>query len=695
MTQSFSVEGLTCAHCATKIERKVREAPDVLRAELNFVARTLTVETRGEELPANLQGIIQSVEPEARILKRSELPETPLLERLEDERRAMRIDLARLVAGSVLFLVSILTSFSSRYALGLSLIAYGVIGYPVLLASWKKAMKRNLFNENFLMTLATICAFLIGQPAEAVGVMVFYEIGELLNAYALNRSRYRIFGLLTHEPETVTAIKEGNATVVHPREVLPGESFIVKPGERVLLDGEIEKGEALIDTSSLTGEPVPRTFGKGDEVLSGFINTNATLRIRATKRYEDSTLSRTLSLIEEAALKKSRTERSISRFASVYTPAVVFGALALATLPPILFGLPFESWLYRALVLLVISCPCALVLSVPLASFVAIGKLSKQGILVKGSDFFRTLKKAKSVVFDKTGTLTAGLLKIDRVTAFLPHTQEQVIHYAAIAEYHSSHPIARALRDGLPEGFSPDEITQYQEYAGSGLSLNYRGTEILVGSARFLESRDIRIKGQADAPEALTTVLVAVDGVHAGTVYFSDSERPDSAELIAFLRDRGLKTFLLTGDRAPAAKEVAQRLGLDGYFSELSPKLKIEEYEKIRDQTGQSLFIGDGVNDAPVLRRADVGVAFGGKNSDITLESADIVIPGEEIKKVKTLFESADRHAKILWQNILLILGIKGLFLLLGGFGLSSLWEAVFADVGVTLLCVLNTFRLS
>jgi len=347
------------------------------------------------------------------------------------------------------------------------------------------------------------------------------------------------------------------------------------------------------------------------------------------------------------------------------------------------------------LVLLVISCPCALVLSVPLASFVAIGKLSKQGILVKGSDFFRTLKKAKSVVFDKTGTLTAGLLKIDRVTAFLPHTQEQVIHYAAIAEYHSSHPIARALRDGLPEGFSPDEITQYQEYAGSGLSLNYRGTEILVGSARFLESRDIRIKGQADAPEALTTVLVAVDGVHAGTVYFSDSERPDSAELIAFLRDRGLKTFLLTGDRAPAAKEVAQRLGLDGYFSELSPKLKIEEYEKIRDQTGQSLFIGDGVNDAPVLRRADVGVAFGGKNSDITLESADIVIPGEEIKKVKTLFESADRHAKILWQNILLILGIKGLFLLLGGFGLSSLWEAVFADVGVTLLCVLNTFRLS
>ena len=379
MTQSFSVEGLTCAHCATKIERKVREAPDVLCAELNFVTRTLTVETRGEELPANLQGIIQSVEPDARIVERLAPPGTPPLKQLEDERRTMRIDLARLVAGSVLFLVSILTSFPSRYALGLSLIAYGVIGYPVLLAYWKKAMKRNLFNESFLMTVATICAFLIGQPAEAVGVMIFYEIGELLNAYALNRSRYRIFGLLTHEPETVTAIKEGTVSVVHPREVFPGESFIVKPGERILLDGEIENGEALIDTSSLTGEPVSRTFGKGDEVLSGFINTNATLRVRATKRYEDSTLARTLSLIEEAALKKSRAERSISRFASVYTPVVVFGAVALATLPPILFGLPFESWLYRGLVLLVISCPCALVLSVPLASFVAIGKLSNKG----------------------------------------------------------------------------------------------------------------------------------------------------------------------------------------------------------------------------------------------------------------------------------------------------------------------------
>lgn len=701
MKTSFSLEGLTCAHCAAKIEQSILKAPNVLRAELNFVTRTLSVETQDGALPEGIQRIIQTIEPGVRVVERAEVSKASLLDQLESVHRELRKRFARISSGGTIFLLSFFPPFSGQSSFWLLLIAYGIIGYPVLIDTWKKAVKKNLFNESFLMTIATISALLIGEPAEAVGVMAFYEIGELLSAYAVNRSRYRIFGLLDRKREIVSVIREGAVSLEDPREVNPGEIFIVKPGERILLDGKIETGEALIDTASLTGESVPREYKKGDEVLSGFINTNATLRIRAAKRYEDSAVARMLSLIEEAALKKSKMEQWIARFASVYTPIVVFSAMVIAILPPLLWGLSFETWLYRALVLLVISCPCALVLSIPLASFIAVGKLSKRGILVKGShhtppaDLLRAILNAKAVIFDKTGTLTTGILKIDRVSSFAPYSKETVLRFAAIGEYHSLHPMAGALRDFLPEDFSVDDVTEHRETAGFGLAFRYKGSEILLGSRKFLASRQIQISSSIDGGEMLTTLFVAVEGFLAGVISFSDSDRFDSARLITYLRERGLKTFMLSGDRESSAKEVSDRLGVDQYFSELSPEMKIEKYETIRDQDGISLFIGDGINDAPVLRRADVGIAMGSKSSGITLESADIVIAGEEISKVATLFDSADRHAKIIWQNIFLILGIKALFLLLGGFGLSSLWEAVFADVGVTLLCVLNAFRLS
>jgi Cd2+/Zn2+-exporting ATPase len=694
MRRAFLLEGLDCAHCAAKIEQTIRKSPGIQHAHLNFITRTLSVETDDNEIHATVKGVISEIEPGVTVKERPSVSTDSLREQIRESLLHVRMNSLRLTIGTIVFIGSFIPVFSEQAVLLWRLAAYVIIGYPVILATIKKATKKNLFNEYFLMTLATIGAFLIDQSAEAVGVMVFFELGELLRNLAVTRTRARIYGLLDKKQEYVTVLINGSLSSRKPEEVHVGDLFIVNPGERILLDGKIEEGEALIDTSSLTGESLPKEYSAGDEVLSGFVNTDGVLHIRSIRPYEQSAAVQMLYMIEEASLKKSKNERWIARFASIYTPVVVLCAMAVAFLPPLLFHLPFETWLYRALVLLVISCPCALVLSIPLVSFIAVGKLSKLGILVKGSDDFQTIDRAKAVVFDKTGTLTTGVLKLETVYAFAPYTDKELLAIAAVGEIHSSHPIALALREYYPKSLDKTTVTDRRELAGYGVVYKKDHHEILLGNRKLFVSRSVPLKEETMIGGDVTALYLAVDGVHVGSITFSDTLREDSRQLIAYLHKRGIEPYLLSGDRERPTQDIASKLGIEKYHAGLTPQQKIEHFENIRKQCGISLFVGDGINDAPVLRRADVGIAMGYRSTHLTLESADIVITADAIQKVQTLFSFTDKSSRIIWENIIFILGIKILFLFLGGLGLSSLWEAVFADVGVMLLCLLNTFRL-
>ena len=572
-------------------------------------------------------------------------------------------------------------------------VAYLIIGYEVLLKAFKNLLKKDVFDENFLMGLATLGALAVGEYPEAVMVMVLYQIGEMLEDMAVEKSKQSISSLMNLRPDYANVKLGDDLVKKSPEDVNIGDIIVVKAGEKIPLDGEIIDGEASVDVSALTGESIPKSLKVGDTALSGGINTNGVLTIRVEKEFGDSTVSKILELVENAASKKPKTENFITKFARYYTPAVVVGALILAILPPLLVNnASFVVWFKRALTFLVISCPCALVISVPLSFFAGIGRASKSGILVKGACYIELLAKPYAIVFDKTGTLTKGTFSVTNVNVADGVEKQDLLRLAAFAENYSNHPIAHALKAAYGKAIEPDRISNIVEIAGNGVKVTVDGAEILVGNNKLME------KYSVSYDKVLTNgsiVYVAKNGKFIGSIVISDELKPDSELAIQKLNNQVKETVMLTGDVKASAEFIAQKLGIRKFYSDLLPAQKVEKLEEIMAyKNGSVIFVGDGINDAPVLTRADVGVAMGGLGSDAAIEAADVVIMDDKILKISEVIKIAKKTMFIVKENIIFAIGVKLLFLVLGGMGLITMWGAVFADVGVTLIAILNALRI-
>ena len=585
----------------------------------------------------------------------------------------------------------------------LYLVPYGIIGYDILRKAWKGILNRQVFDENFLMAVATLGAFAVGlvrtgDYEEAVAVMLFYQIGELFQSYAVGKSRRNISELMDIRPDYANIEQDGQLVRVDPDEVAVGSVIVVNPGEKVPIDGMVESGESSLNTSALTGESVPRDVKPGDEIVSGCVNMSGVLRIRTTREFGESTVSKVLDLVENASSRKSRSENFIARFARYYTPVVVFGAAALAVIPPLvrlmLGSSPdWSEWIYRALTFLVISCPCALVISIPLSFFAGIGGAGKAGILIKGSNYLEALSKTGTVVFDKTGTLTMGVFDV----VDIHHSEldrETMLEYAALAESASSHPIASSIRKAWGRPIDLRRVSHVEETGGNGVVVEIDGKQVAAGSSRLMKRLGIE---PIECRSAGTIVHMAIDGRYAGHIVISDVIKPDAAEAVTALKRAGVRsTVMLTGDGPSAAAQVAEALGIDRVHSNLLPGDKVEKVEELlgEKESGRTLaFVGDGINDAPVLSRADLGVAMGAMGSDAAIEAADVVLMDDSPLKIAKAIRIARKCMGIVYQNIVFALGVKGICLVLGALGIANMWLAVFADVGVMVLAVLNAAR--
>ena len=573
--------------------------------------------------------------------------------------------------------------------------AYLLSGWNVLTIAGKNILRGRWFDENFLMTIATLGAIAIHKLPEAVGVMLFFKVGELFQEYAVGRSRRSIKSLLEIRPDYANLKKDSSVQKVSPEAVKIGEIIIVKPGEKIPLDGEIIEGTSQVDTSALTGESIPKTFRVGETILAGMLNQTGILTVKVTKLFSESSVSRILDLVENASAKKAPTQKFITKFASYYTPVVVFASLAVAIIPPFLIpGTTHAEWTYRALILLVISCPCGLVISIPLGYFGGVGGAARRGILVKGAMFLDTLTKVKTVVFDKTGTLTKGVFKVSEIVPKNGFNQTDLIALAAQVESQSNHPIAQSIREAYSQNIDINLVKDYQEIAGYGISAIVQNKKIIAGNDKLLH----REKIEHDTCNVEGTVVhLAVDNHYAGYIAIADEIKDDAALAISSLKKLGIKkTVMLTGDNKIVAARVARELGLDEYIAELLPEDKVEVIERIISQSGKEnkvIFIGDGINDAPVIARADIGIAMGGLGSDATIETADIVIMNDSPLKIVEAIQVARKTHRIVWQNIIFAFAVKGLFIILGAIGLATMWEAVFADVGVALAAIFNATR--
>lgn len=579
----------------------------------------------------------------------------------------------------------------------LLLAAYALIGWDILWRAAENIRHGRVFDENFLVAVATLGAIALGDYSEGVAVMLLYQIGEWFQGYAVQRSRRSISSLMDIRPDTACVLRDGTEEEVFPDEVEVGETILIRPGERVPLDGIVTKGEGHLDTSALTGESMPRAVRVNDEIISGCINQSGVLEVRVTTPYEESTVERILSLVEEATDKKAKTEAFITRFARWYTPAVVIGAVLLALIPPLVTADPFSMWIYRALTFLVISCPCALVISVPLSFFAGIGGASRVGILIKGGNYLEALAKADTVVFDKTGTLTKGSFHVASVIPAEGFTKEDVLFYAANAERYSTHPIGRSILRAFTGGGNTTEETDVhamEENAGRGISAHINSHFILLGTHDLLTAK--KTVGIPPIPHT-GAVYLSVDGRFAGVIHVADEIKEDAAEAVRALKERGIReTVMLTGDSCPIGMSVGKSLGIDTIHAELLPQDKVAQVETrlAAQREGKTLaYVGDGINDAPVLARADVGIAMGALGSDAAIEAADVVLMTDEPKKIATAIDIARKTMRIAWQNIVFAIGIKGIVLVLGALGYAGLWAAIFADVGVTVLAVFNAMR--
>ena len=607
-----------------------------------------------------------------------------------------KANIIKLAVGGVLFFTALLADLPYWANIGIYLASYIIIGGDVLLKSIKNISRGEIFDENFLMAIATIGAFAIKEYPEAVAVMLFYQVGELLQDIAVSRSRNSIAELMDIRPDYANLVIGNKTKKVSPKEVKTEDIILIRPGEKVPLDGEVVEGKSVVDTTALTGESVPREVKEGDEILSGFINKNGVLKVKVTKEFEESTVSKILNLVENAAGKKAAAEKFITKFAKYYTPAVVGIAAALAIAPPLLIHeATFSQWLYRSLVFLVISCPCALVISIPLGFFGGIGSASRNGVLVKGGNYLEALNSLHTVVFDKTGTLTKGIFEVAGVYPQNGFSKDELLKYAAMSEEYSTHPIADSIKKAYGKKVDRSNIDSYEEISGMGIKAKIKGIDIYAGNAKLMNLLNVKYK---EEDYIGTTVHIAVGGKYAGVLVISDELKEDAKETVEDLRKMGVKKIsMLTGDSENVAKKVGSILNLDKVYAELLPHGKVEKLElleKEKPPKGKLLFVGDGINDAPVLARADIGAAMGGLGSDAAIEAADIVLMTDEPSKLITAIKIAQKTRRIVWQNIIFAFGIKFAVLLLGAGGIASMWEAVFADVGVALLAVVNAMRI-
>ena len=694
--------GLNCAHCAEVMNNKVSSLEGIKSCHMNFVNKKLSVEidsTNEDKIIKTIIDIINDTEPGLDIQVESNNKENKTeIKTKKVEKDNSKYNLFKIIVGALVFLFAFYqeaTGVENKYSLIIFLVSYLLIGGDVLYKALRNITKGRVFDENFLMSIATIGAITIGEPSEAVGVMLFYKVGEYLQELAVGKSRRSISELMEIRPD-VANLKIGNSIkVVNPEDVEIGDYIVVKPGEKVPLDGIVVEGNSMVDTSALTGESILRTVNKGDDLLSGFINKNSLLTVQVTKNFSESTVSKILDMVENASSKKSKTENFISVFSRYYTPIVVSLAALIAILPPIFMeDALFSDWLHRGLIFLVVSCPCALVLSIPLSYFSGIGVASKHGILIKGSNYLEALRYVDTVVFDKTGTLTEGVFDVVKVSP-VGISEDKLMELASIAEANSNHPIAKSILKYYNKEIDLNKIEEYEEIAAHGIKVKYENNYILAGNEKLMEASNIKIEKNT---EVGTVVYIAVNDQFKGYIVIADKIKSDSEEAIKEIKAQGIKeTVMLTGDNKEVADSVAKKLKLDKVFSNLLPNEKVEKIEELyinRNEKEKIAFVGDGINDAPVLARADVGIAMGGLGSDAAIEAADVVIMTDEPSKIAEGIKISKKTYKIVWQNIIFALGIKVIVMILGAAGMASMWEAVFADVGVALIAVLNAMRI-
>jgi len=687
------LEGLDCANCALKIENKVKTIRGIKNATVNFSNKTMLVELNEdkETMIGKIKEVISKLEPDVLVLEKDDNNE-PVKESMKAE---FCREWVKLAIGVIPLVFALSIEFANWLKVALFLFSYFIIGKNILKKAVNNIIKGQIFDENFLMGIATLGAFAIGEYPEGIAVLLFYQVGELFQDMAVHRSRKSIADLMDIRPDFAN-LKRGDEIIkVSPTEVEPGDIIIIRPGEKVPLDGIIVEGESSMDTSAITGESAPRDVKVGDEVLGGFINNNGLLSVKVSKPFGQSTVSKILELVENAGSKKAPTEKFITRFARYYTPIVVFSALLIAVVPPlVLADQSFSQWIYRALVFLVVSCPCALVISIPLGFFGGIGGASRHGILVKGGNYLEAMTEIDTVVFDKTGTLTKGVFDVTEINPTPGLAKEELLYYAAIVESQSTHPIAVSIIKAYGNHINKDQIKSYKEIPGYGIAVDTDEHGILAGNLALMKQNNIDCQ-KVDTTG--TVVYIAIDGKYAGHIIVSDKIKDDSKKAINGLKALGVRTIaMLTGDTKEVGEKVAQQLGLDVVYTQLLPQHKVEKLVRLEKQKGvkgKLVFVGDGINDAPVLARADIGIAMGGLGSDAAIEAADIVLMTDEPYKLIKAIEISRKTKRIVWQNIGLALAVKGLVLLMGAVGVATMWEAVFADVGVALIAVLNSMR--
>ena len=690
----YILDGLGCADCSNKIERKINKLPYIETATLNFATKTLTLSSKKEitdEAISEIKKIVDSYEKGVQLVEKGKYNKNG------DDETSVNKKMVPTLIGAILFLLALIFTFPEPWKLILFISSYLLVGYNVLFQALSNIRHGRMFDENFLMSIASIGAFLIGQNAEAVAIILFYKVGEFFQDKAVERSRKSIASLMDIRPDFANLIHSNALEKVNPELVKKEDLILVKPGEKVPLDGIITKGKSTLDTSALTGESLPKKVVTGEQILSGSINLSGLITVKVTALFKDSTVTKILNLVQNASAKKAKTENFITKFAAIYTPIVVGLAALLAIVPPLIIpDATFIEWVNRALVFLVISCPCALVISIPLSFFGGIGGASKQGILVKGGNYLEALNNVSTAVFDKTGTLTKGNFIVTDIISGPGFTKDELLKLAAYGENYSNHPIATPITNAYKETIDESNITNYKEIAGKGISATIEGKEVLLGNQKLLNDSQIK-NTLEDSTSVGTKVNVIVNNRFAGYLVIADEIKKDSKNAIADLKKLGVeKTVMLTGDNEAVAKNVSHELGLDAYYSELLPADKATQIEKFaKENTGKGslIFVGDGINDAPVLARADVGIAMGGVGSDAALKVADIVIMTDEPSKIPTAITIAKKTRRIVWQNIIFAMSFKIVFLILGAFGIATMWEAVFADVGVALIAILNASR--
>ena len=691
----YIMEGLDCANCANKIETALHKA-GFIDLKVNFATKSILL---GENQASAVEEIVKQIEPHIKLVPEKKAEQGAK----ENETSNHKSQLVLIGLSAILLVLGLFfedqlhgkTYSNVEYIIFLP--GYLLVGGKILLQALRNFSRGQFFDEYFLMSVATVGAIIVHQLPEAVGVMLFFAVGEFFQDLAVNRSRRSIQALMDIRPDFAHLKINGEVRTVSPEEVSVGDVIIVRPGEKVPLDGKVIEGTSFLDTSALTGESVPRKVEVGEPILAGMINSSGLLTVKVEKTFGESSVAKILDLVENAGTRKAPTEQFITKFSRYYTPVVVFSAIALAIIPPLVVpGATFDEWVYRALILLVISCPCALVVSVPLGYFGGIGGASKRGILIKGANFLEALSDLHTVAMDKTGTITKGIFKVTEITPRNGFSKEQLIEYAAMAEAHSSHPIAKSILENYNKDIDDKLISNYEEIAGHGIKVIFDEKVILAGNDRLMHRENVT----HDVCEvAGTVVFIAVDGIFAGYIIIADEIKSDSKEAIKRLKALGIKNVvMLTGDHEAVAKRIAEQVGVDNYYAELLPEEKVNRIEELEKALGDRSkakvgFVGDGINDAPVITKADVGIAMGGLGSDAAIEAADVVIMEDMISKLPTAIGIARATRKIIVQNIVFAMGVKGIFIALGTVGVATMWEAVFADVGVTLLAILNSSR--